>query len=369
MTSIIYVGLDVHTSNFTACCYSVSDDRAFAVVQMKPDYREILEYLNRINSQHGGKCKFVCGYEAGCLGYSLYHQLTRKGVDCVILAPSTMPITPGKKIKTDKRDAEKIARCLAYHSYSPVYIPDEEDNAVKEYIRMRDDGVASLKRVKQQIIALYTRNGKMFDGKNYWTKKHLDWLQGLEFAHPVLKETLQEYLVRYYTLSEKVDIYNKRIEELSHTQRYEEPVKKLCCLNGIGVHTAMCALVEVGDFHRFEKASNFASYLGLVPGEDSSSDRQRRTGITKAGNAHLRRLLIESAQCLSRGRIGQKSKALKARQKEVDPQIAAYSDRANERLKRKFHRIALHSKHNIAKTAAARELACFMWGMMNGNLA
>ena len=134
MTSIIYVGLDVHTSNFTACCYSVSDDRAFAVVQMKPDYREILEYLNRINSQHGGKCKFVCGYEAGCLGYSLYHQLTRKDVDCVILAPSTMPITPGKKIKTDKRDAEKIARCLAYHSYSPVYIPDEEDNAVKEYI-------------------------------------------------------------------------------------------------------------------------------------------------------------------------------------------------------------------------------------------
>ena len=165
MTSIIYVGLDVHTSNFTACCYSVSDDRAFAVVQMKPDYREILEYLNRINSQHGGKCKFVCGYEAGCLGYSLYHQLTRKDVDCVILAPSTMPITPGKKIKTDKRDAEKIARCLAYHSYSPVYIPDEEDNAVKEYIRMRDDGVAALKRVKQQIIALYTRNGKMFDTK------------------------------------------------------------------------------------------------------------------------------------------------------------------------------------------------------------
>ena len=185
----------------------------------------------------------------------------------------------------------------------------------------------------------------------------------------MLKETLQEYLVLYYTLSEKVDIYNTRIEELSHTQRYEEPVKKLCCLNGIGVHTAMCALVEVGDFHRFEKASNFASYLGLVPGEDSSSDRQRRTGITKAGNSHLRRLLIESAQCLSRGRIGQKSKTLKVRQKEVDPQIAAYSDRANERLKRKFHRIALHSKHNIAKTAAARELACFMWGMMTGNLA
>lgn len=364
MTSITYVGLDVHTSNYTACCYSMSDDRAFAIVQMSPDYREILKYLNRINSQQGGNCKFLCGYEAGCLGYSLYRQLTSHGVDCVILAPSTMPVTPGTRIKTDKRDAEKIARCLAYHSYKPVYVPDEEDNAVKEYIRMRDDGVAAQKRVKQQIIALCTRNGKLFESKNYWSKRHLDWLHSLEFDHPILKETLQEYLVLYYTLTEKVDMYNTRIEELSHMSRYEEPVKKLCCLNGVATHTAMCALVEVGDFRRFEKASNFAAYLGLVPGEHSSWDRRRRTGITKAGNRHLRRRLIESAQCQSRGKLGVKSKALKARQKEVPPQVAAYSDRANERLKRKFYRISAHSKHNIAKTAVARELACFLWGMM-----
>ena len=369
MTSIIYVGLDVHTSNYTACCYSMSDDRAFAVVQMEPDYKEILKYLNRIRSQHGGDCRFLCGYEAGCLGYSLYHQLTNHGVDCVILAPSTMATVPGNRIKTDKRDAEKIVRCLAYHSYRPVYVPDEEDNAVKEYIRMRDDGVAALKRVKQQIIAFCSRNGKLFEGKNYWTQKHLDWLHSLELDHPILRETLQEYLVLFYSLAEKVDIYNLRIEELSHMPRYEESVKNLCCLNGIATHTAMCALVEVGDFRRFEKASHFAAYLGLVPGEDSSSDRQRRTGITKAGNAHLRRLLIEAAQCQSRGKLGVKSKALRARQKEVTPQIAAYSDRANERLKRKYCRIALHSKHNIAKTAVARELACFIWGMMTENYA
>jgi len=215
MTSIIYVGLDVHTSNYTACCYSMSDDRSFAIAQMKPEYKDILKYLNHISNQYGGKCRFLCGYEAGSLGYSLYHQLTANKVECVIMAPSTMPIKPGNRIKTDKRD--------------------------------------------------------------------------------------------------------------------------------------------------------FASYLGLIPGENSSSDKQRRTGITKAGNSHLRRLLIEAAQCQSKGKIGFKSKALKAQQKKVSPQVAAYSDRANERLKRKFHRIAVHSQHNIAKTAVARELACFIWGMMTDN--
>ena len=184
-----------------------------------------------------------------------------------------------------------------------------------------------------------------------------------------MKETLQEYLILYYTLSEKVDIYNKRIEELSHLLKYEEPVKKLCCLNGVATHTAMCTLVEVGDFKRFENAAKFAAYLGLVPSEHSSSDSKHRGSITKAGNSHLRRLLVEAAQCQSRGKLGVKSRALKAQQAQVSPQVAAYSDKANERLKRKYFRIALHSKHNIAKTAVARELACFIWGMMTENYA
>ena len=367
MTSIIYVGLDVHTSNYTACSYSISDDRAFAIVQMQPDYKEILKYLNQIKNQHGGKCEFLCGYEAGCLGYTLYHQLTTHGIDCVILAPSTMPITPGNRIKTDKRDAEKIARCLAYHSYKSVYVPDDEDNAVKEYIRMRNDGKEALKRFKQQIIAFCVRNGKQFDGKNYWTKRHEDWLRSLDFGNAILNETLKEYLAQYYTLSERVAVYDARIEELSHLERYEEPVKKLCCFKGISTHTAMCFLVEVGDFNRFKKATNFAAYLGLVPGEHTSANHKNQLSITKTGNRHLRKLLVESMQCQSRGKIGQKSKALKARQSGMPPEVISYADKANERLKRKFYRVALHSKHNIAKTAAAREMACFIWGMMTEN--
>lgn len=158
-------------------------------------------------------------------------------------------------------------------------------------------------------------------------------------------------------------MYNIRIEELSHMPRYEEPVSP----NGVATHTAMSALVEVGDFRCFETALNFAAYLGLVPGEDSGSDRKRRTGITKVCNWHLRRLLNESVQCQSLGKLGVRSKALKARQKEISPQVAAYSNKANERLKHKFNRISAHAKHNIAKTAVPRELACFIRGMMTEN--
>ena len=369
MTSITYIGMDVHTTNFTLCCYSFEDDKVYAAVQVKPEYTEILKYINRVRKQRGEDTRFVCGYEAGCLGYSLYHQLTDHGVECVILAPSTMAETPGKKIKTDKRDAEKIARCLAYHQYKPVYVPDEEDDAVKEYIRMRDDVKAHLKETKQQIIAYYTRHGFQFDGSSHWTQKHLNWVESLQFENSIHQEVLREYLTVFYDLSEKVAVYDARIEELSHSERYAENVGKLCCFSGIATHTALSLLAEVGDFSRFRSAPQFAAYLGLVPGEHSSSDKQHRTGITKAGNSHLRRLLIESAHCYSRGAVGKKSKAQKERQAGNSPEVIAYADRAVDRLKRKYQRIALHSRANIAKTAVARELACFVWGMMTGNIS
>lgn len=369
MTSITYIGMDVHTTNFTLCCYSFEDDKVYATVQVKPEYTQILKYMNRIRKQRGEDTRFVCGYEAGCLGYSLYHQLTDHGVECVILAPSTMAEAPGKKIKTDKRDAEKIARCLAYHQYKPVYIPGEEDDAVKEYIRMRDDVKAHLKETKQQIIAYYTRHGFQFDGSSHWTQKHLNWVEKLQFKNSIHQEVLREYLTVFYDLSEKVAVYDARIEELSQSERYAENVGKLCCFSGIATHTALSLLAEVGDFSRFRSAPQFAAYLGLVPGEHSSSDKQHRTGITKAGNSHLRRLLIESAHCYSRGAVGKKSKAQKERQAGNSPEVVAYADRAVDRLKRKYQRIALHSRSNIAKTAVARELACFIWGMMTNNIS
>jgi len=369
MTSIIYVGMDVHTTNYTLCCYSFENDQIFAQAQMEPDYRNIIKYLERVRMSYGD-VHFLCGYEAGCLGYSLFHNLVGQGVDCVILAPSTMATTKKKGIKTDKRDAANIARCLAYNTYSAVNIPTATDNAVKEYIRMRDDAKGTLKRYKQQLLSFCTRHGKQFtEGRNYWTQKHMAWLGKLDFGHPVLQETFQEYLILYTQSLDKVEMFDKRIEELAQREEYAENVKKLCCFIGIKSFTALAMLVETGDFGRFAKAENYSSFLGLVPGEDSSGDSIQRTGITKAGNSHLRRLFVEAAQSYSRGAAGKKSKTLAARQSGNEPKVIAYADRANERLKRKFYRIMFKSKRNIAVVAVARELACFVWGMMTDNVA
>lgn len=225
--------------------------------------------------------------------------------------------------------------------------------------------------MKQQILAFCTRHGFRFsEGKNYWTQKHLKWLRGLNLDG-LLREILDEYLATYTHTTDKLERFDKRIAELAAGETYAKKVQILSCMIGIRTHTALALLVETGDFHRFKKAEQYASFLGLVPGEHSSSDNQRRLGITKAGNSHLRRLLIEAAQCYNRGKVGYKSKALKARQYGNSPEIIAYADKANERLRRKFYRMVLKSnkKHNVAVTAVARELSCFIWGMMTEQTA
>lgn len=233
---------------------------------------------------------------------------------------------------------------------------------------MRDTHKANLKRTKQQIIALCYRYGKQYTKQSHWTQAHLAWLKSLRFNGPILQETFEELMIQYYQAAEKLDHYDKRILELSGKEEHAEKVHKLVCFNGIREHTALSAIVEIGDFNRFPSADHFAAYLGLVPGEHSSSTNIRRTGITKKGNSHLRTLLTESAQCYSRGQIGRKSRALKTRQEGNDPAVIAYADKANERLKRKFKRIAFSRPHNVAATAVARELACFIWGMMTGHI-
>ena len=370
MISIVYVGMDVHKENYTVCCYSYERDKVEYKQTLPPDYRLILKYMEKVRTRYEGDVTFVCGYEAGCLGYSLYRQLKGHAVDCRILAPTTMGITNTHNVKTDRRDAANIARCLAFHTYSEVYVPDEEDNAVKEYIRMRDDQKLMLKKVRQQILAFVLRKGLRFEGgKTYWTIAHMKWLRKLEVSG-LDKETLSEYLITYDYLTEKIQRLDGRIEELASGDRYKEKVKDMGCFPGIKTHTALSMVVEVGDFKRFEKAPEFASFPGLVPSEDSSADSINRYRITKAGNSHLRRLLVEAAQSYGRGSVGHKSKALKQRQQGRPPEVTAYADRANERLRRRFYRMTLNKRinRNIATTAIARELACFIWGMMTENI-
>ncbi|NLB50162.1 MAG: IS110 family transposase [Clostridiaceae bacterium] len=376
MKSIVFVGMDVHKSGFTLSCLQPElfiEDRFFGHMTVKPSAGEVKRYLDRIQDRYkkqtGGELRFICGYEAGCMGYALYHDLARLGIDCFILAPTSMPKYPANTIKTDKRDSEHIAKCLAYGNYKSVYVPDLMDEQVRDYIRMRNDHKGALKGLKQQINAFCLRLGASYpSGQSKWTQRHLRWLQQLELEL-IHREILDEYLITYGSLINRLEVLGRRIEEFAQEERYREEVSKLICLLGVQSLTGLSVLVETGDFARFKSASHYACYLGLTPGEHSSGTRIKRTQITKAGNSQVRRLLIEAAQSICKGRIGYKSKALKVRQAGPSPQVIAYADRANERLRRKYYRM-IHSgkKRNVAVTAVARELACFIWGMMTNHL-
>ena len=370
MKSIIYVGMDVHKSSFTLSCFEKESEKEFGLVRMQSDYKRVLKYLEEIKrSISNDEVEFLCGYEAGSLGYALYNDLTSNGIKCVILAPSTMPQTRKNRIKTDKLDAINISRCLAYKTYKAVHVPTKEDNAVKEYIRMRSAQKKVLKSIKYQILAFCLRNGEVFtEGKSHWTIKHISWLRKLRFEDQILQVTLEEYLIQYSLSVDRLSHYDLKIEDMAESERYRRLVQKLKCFKGINTLTALALIVETGDFKRFATASHYAAYLGLTPGESSSGDITRRTGITKAGNSHLRRLLVEAAQCYSRGKTSVKSKALKQRQKGNESNVIAYADRARERLARKLYMIMSRKQRNIAVTAVARELACFVWGMMTDNI-
>ena len=373
MNRIIKIGMDVHSTNYTLCAMEPTigaEDRIFGEIQVAPDYKEILCFIESLKMKLGffDDYSIECGYEAGCLGYTLYHQLTEAGIKCVILAPSTMLTQQGQRIKTDRRDALLIAQCLCYGGYHPVYIPTGEDDAVKEYVRMRDDHKLALKKLKQQINAFVLRHGHQYAGTK-WTIKHLIWLSKLEL-HPMYRETLNEYMTSYEEQEAKIERYDKRIEEIAAEARYKDKAEKLGCFLGIRTHTALSLIVETGDFKRFAKGNTYAAFLGLAPGEHSSSTSINRLGISKTGNAHLRCLLIEAAKSICKGAIGHKSKELRSRQNGQPAEVIAYADKANTRLRRKYYKMIRHGKKkNVSVAAVARELACFIWGMMTGNIS
>lgn len=243
-----------------------------------------------------------CGYGAGCLGYFLYNQLTEVGVKCVILEPTSMLISQEQKVKTDVRDALMIVQCLSYGGYRVVYIPTQEDDSVKECLQMRNDHKLVLKKVKQQISTLCLRHGHHYTTTK-WTYAHLKWLAKLELPE-LYREALDEYMASYKVQMSKIERFDQKIEELSIQERYQGKVKRLCCFLGIRIHTAPSLIVESGDFVRFAKSNTYVAYLGLVLGERSSGGKVNRTGITKAGNNHLRLLLIEVAGGICKGSMG-----------------------------------------------------------------
>lgn len=367
-----FIGIDAHTTNYTLSTAIDAEDKPFNTNKYSPKVTYILRYANALCKKYKiQKENILLGYEAGCLGFKLQRDLNNNGFNCVVMAPSTIPGTAmnrKKQKKTDYRDAEAIAKALRNGDYSAVATPDEEDEAIRDFIHEREAIRMELKRCKQRIGAFCNRHGNHYE-ETGWTNKHIKWLKDLTFTQPILKETLESMLLEYEYLSEKLEEKDRRIEEFANMDKYREAVHKLVCFKGIKTLTALAVIVEIGDFARFMKAKNFVAFLGLSVGEQSSSTDHNQTGITKQGNRFIRKLLTEAAQCFSRA-TSKKSKELKKRQEGNSEEIIAYADKANDRLRKRYAHLVFHNMKspNKAKTAIARELSCFIWGMMTGNI-
>ncbi len=371
--NVVKIGMDVHKETFTLCALGdfVTEMETKVLVPAytvpaKASY--VVKLVDKLKQKYAsaGGIEVECGYEAGCLGYSLYKELTKAGIKCTILAPTTMfNSNNNRRVKNDSRDSMTIAQCLMNGTYSPVFVLDEHDEEVKEYIRMADDHRAQLKRFKQQLNAFLLRLNIVY-GKTKWTKTHLEWLRKQDLGSELNNITRDEYLRTIVTLTETIARLDRKIIEIAQNdERYKDIVARIVAFRGIKERTALAIVSEVGDFNRFPSANKFAAFLGLTPGEHSSGAKNQKLGINKAGNGHLRRLLVESAQAATKGTLsGVKSYELIRRQTGLDADVIAYADKCNDRLRRRQISLTAKNKpNNVAKTAVARELACFVWGM------
>lgn len=370
MKSIIYVGMDVHKNSFNLCAFYGKTGEVIGETKIPADTSLVLKFIESMKKKtNDQEIAVLTGYEAGCLGYSLYWELANHGVDCDILAPTTMKRSvKNVKVKNDRMDANNIATNLAHGTYKSVYVPNDHDVEVKEYIRMLHDFKDELKETKQHINAFVLRLGYRYSGQSRWIPSHMKWLKELEMPK-MYREILDEYLSHLESLTEKIERYQHRLEKLSQEEPYKEKIGQLRSFKGIDTTSAMILHVEISDFARFPNANAFTSYCGLTPGENSSGDKANRTSITKQGNAAVRKTLIECSQALVRGAVGTKSKRVKARQLGQDVKVINYADKAVLRLQKKYHHMMRKGKkRNVAITAVARELACFVWGMETGNI-
>ncbi len=359
MESVSYVGMDVHKETIECAVMDDSSTETRLEKRMSNNLPAIKRFFGRLLTEGA----VVAGYEAGCLGFKLYRELTALGVRCVVIAPSRIARAPGERVKTDRREARMLAKLLRNGEAPGVHVPEPCDEAVRDYLRARADLKMELKRYRQRLQNLLIRHGHIFTESRNWTLKYRRWLKKLEFAHTALAETVDLYYGRILELEAKLLEMDQRIEEVGESERYVEDVGRLRCLRGIDYLTALSMVCEIGDFRRFASAEQFMAFLGLVPSEHSSGSRRRQGGITKTGNNHIRRLLVESSWHHRYQRPP--SKALRRRREGQSEEVVVYADRAMRRLAKKFHRLVGRGKSSqVAVTAVARELAGFVWGLM-----
>lgn len=356
--STTVVGLDVHKKTIVAAVLPAGREVVTERVTIENNPTAVSKLVKRIALR--GSAEFV--YEAGPCGYETHRQIAELGHPCFVIAPALTPVRPGDHVKTDGRDAEKLARFHRAGELTEIRVPTRAEEAARDLPRAREDAMADRLRSRHRLSRFLLRQGRAFpDAKRAWTVKHRQWLLTQKFEWPALTQTFEAGMRAVDDADVRLATLGTQLEEMSVQEPYREPVKFLRCLRGIDTLSAVTLLVETQDFGRFKEARSFMSYTGVVGREHSSGERIRRGSITKAGNAHIRRILVEAAW--SYRRVGPSLKVNKRRQG-CPPEIVRIARKAEARLHRKFAKMVAQNKPSqVAVTAVARELAGFVWSI------
>lgn len=354
--SLRFVGLDVHAKTI-AIAVATDRDPAESVGEFTNDRTRILKALDRL----GPRETLHCAYEAGPTGYGLQRALTRAGIRCDVIAPSKMPKFAGDRVKTDRRDAQRLARLLRCGDLATVNVPDESCEAMRDLLRSREDAKRAQLRVRHQLSKFLLRHDRRWPKSN-WTKLHIEWVEQQVFDHPAQARVLQECLQAVNEATARIGRYDGLLAELAPTTEQTELIEALQAFRGIQLLTAASIAFELGDLRRFPSAKKLMSYIGLTPSENSSGDRVRRGGITKAGNGGLRRLLVESSWAYRH--TPREAYRLKKRAERVAPAIRKIAWTAQVRLNGRYKKMIGRGKGSQKTLVAiARELTGFIWAV------
>lgn len=347
------VGLDVHARSVVGCSID-GESGEVVTLRLSPKPEMILSWVRSLPGP------VVVAYEAGPTGFGLARALAAAGVRCEVVAPSKMERPPGDKVKTDRRDAERLARLLRIGELPGVRVPSEAEEAARDLVRAREDARGDLMRARHRLSKLLLRQGLIWDN-GAWTGAHEAWLRSLRFDRVGVRLAFDEAFDAVLSVHARRDRLDAAICEMAAASAFAPVVDRLCCLRGVGTLTGFGLAVEIGDWGRFTGAT-IGSYLGLVPSEASSGARRSQGGITKTGNSHARRLLVEAAW--HHRKPYRPSRELIRRRQGQSPAVRERAERGNRRLHRRWARLDARGKRStISAVAVARELAGWTWSL------
>lgn len=354
------IGLDVHKRSIAVAVRQSGRIVEETMVPNEP--RAVSRWAERWKGESRGR--LLCAYEAGACGYALQRQLRALGVPCEVVAPSLVPRKPGERIKTDRRDARKLAEYLEGGHLTPVRAPTPAEEAARDLCRARDDARQDRMRCRHRLSKFLLRRGITYAaGRKAWTGAHRSWLSKLRFGEPSEQAVFDDYRLAVEQVDARIVALDRKLEILAREPAYRRAVGALRCFRGIDTRTALGLATELHGVERFGTPRGLMAFVGLVPSEASSGEKQRRGAITKAGNSHVRRLLIEAAwHARHKPAI---PPALRERREGQPPQLVALADEAQKRLHTRYWRLVLRGKPpTVAATAVARELAGFVWAAL-----